>query len=133
MAGLINTHENTILDELLGSTTHFASPVYVGLMTAAPDDDGTGVTEPSSGAYARVAVDNNDTEWPDATLGQKSNANDIVFPTATGDWGEITYFGIFETLSGDDLIMFGALNTARDVLTGDTFRFMAGSLDVELD
>lgn len=109
------------------------NPIYIGLMTSEPNDDGSGVVEPAGAGYARVSVPNTLTEWPAAAGGTKDNANVLTFPTATGAWGIITHFGIFDAASGGNLLMFGALNTARDVLNGDVFRYLAGALVVTLD
>jgi hypothetical protein len=133
MAGLVDSKENTVLDAILGDATHFPNPIYVGIMTAEPNDDGTGVVEPSGMAYERVSVDNNLTEWPAASGGQKSNASTITFPTATGDWGTITHFGIFDAISGGNLLAFGELNVSRVVWSADIFRFLADDLVVTLD
>lgn len=133
MAGLVDSKENEVLDELLGNATLMPDPVYIGLMTTAPSDDGTGVVEPIGNGYARVSVDNNLTEWPAAVSGSKSNANNVTFPSATGAWGTITHFGIFDAISGGNLLAYGALNTPRNVLTSDVFRFLAGDLTVSLD
>lgn len=135
MAGLVDSRENAVLDRLFGGATlTVPATVYVGLMTAAPNDDGTGVVEPPSGAYARVAVTNDLTQWPAASGGQKANANDIVFPTATSPgWGTVTHFGIFDAASSGNLIAFGALDASRVVIAGDDFRFLAGALVISLD
>lgn len=133
MSGLVDSIENTILDEILGNATYMPNPIYIGLMTAEPNDDGTGVTEPSGGAYARVSVANNLTEWPAASGGTKSNANAIDFTTATAAWGVITHYGIFDASSGGNLLAFGALDSSRDVQTSDTFSFLATAFIVALD
>jgi len=133
MAGLVDSKENQVLDELLGNATLMPNPVYIGLMTSAPNDDGTGVVEPAGGAYARVSVANTVPEWPAASGGQKSNANTITFPTATGAWGTITHFGIFDAAGGGNLLAFGALNTPRTVIASDVFRFLTAALVMTLD
>jgi len=133
MAGLVDSKENAVLDALLGGATLMPNPVYVGLMTAAPNDDGTGVVEPAVGAYARVSVVNDYAQWPAAAGGAKSNASTITFPTATLAWGVITHFGIFDAAVAGNLLAFGALNTPRDVQASDVFRFLAGALAITLD
>ncbi|MDP9488130.1 MAG: hypothetical protein M3Q49_20465, partial [Actinomycetota bacterium] len=76
--------ENTILNEVFGGVNYVpVGTVYVALYTTAPDDAGAGGTEVSGGAYARVAVTNNATNWPAAVGGAKSNGVAITFPQAT--------------------------------------------------
>ena len=67
------SYANTVLDSLFGSGT--PATLYIGLYSAAPDADGTGGTELSGGSYARAAVTNNTTNWP--------NAADVTLE----DWG----------------------------------------------
>jgi hypothetical protein len=134
MAGLVDSLENSVLDAILGgSTTYMPDPIYIGLMTSEPNDDGTGVVEPSGGSYARVSVANNLTQWPAASGGQKSNANAIEFPTATAAWGVITHYGIFNAVSGGNLLAFGALTVSKDVQDTDIFSFLATTFVVALD
>ena len=134
MAGLTDSKENDVLDALLGaSATLMPDPVYVGLMTSEPNDDGTGVVEPSGGSYARVSVANDGTKWGVASGGQKANLAVITFPTATADWGTVTHYGLFDAASGGNLLAYGTLNVARTVLTSDEFRFLAAALVVAID
>jgi hypothetical protein len=129
MSGLVDARENAQLDQLWGAQP-FTPPAtwYVGLMTAAPTDAGGSIVEPSgAAAYARVGVANNLTQFPAASGGAKSNANPIVFPTASGSgWGTITHYGFFDALTGGNLWAFQALDTARIVNAGDGFQFLAG-------
>lgn len=114
-------HANEILDYLFGSGS--PATLYIGLYTDAPDADGTGGTEVTGGSYARKAVTNNDTEWPDAVGGIKSNANPIVFVTASANWGTVEAAGVFAASSGGTPKYFGDLDTARTVNNGDAFSF----------
>ena len=70
--------ENEILDHVLGGAD-YARPatVYIALYTADPTDAGGG-TEGSGGSYAKASVTNNDTNWPAASSGAKSNGADII-------------------------------------------------------
>jgi hypothetical protein len=121
--------DNAVLDALLGiSATLLGGTVYVGLSTTAPTKGGTGATEPVGGSYARVAVLNDGTNWPAASLGIKVNGAAVTFPTATGDWGLISHYGIWDAASAGDLKAYGALDSARNVLSADDIRFLAGVL-----
>ena len=122
------SYANTVLDSLFGSGT--PATLYIGLYSAAPDADGTGGTELSGGSYARAAVTNNTTNWPNAANGEKSNANAITFATATANWGTAVSAGVFAALSGGTPYYFGDLDTARTINNGDTFSFAAGQMIV---
>lgn len=115
------SYANEVLDAEYGSGT--TATHYVGLYTAAPSADGTGGTEVSGGSYARAAITNNDTNWPDAVDRVKSNAAAITFAQATADWGTVVAAGIFRASSGGDPVHFGDLTNSRTINNGDTFQF----------
>lgn len=107
-------------------------PLYAALFTAAPSDSGGG-TEVSGGSYARVAVQPLDANWTavSATDGLTDNAADIIFPAPTANWGSVTHLGIFDRLTGGNLMFHGALATAKTVNNGDPApKFSTGALDV---
>jgi len=126
--------ENQLLDHVWSAAV-YTPPVtlYVGLSTTDPLDDGSGITEPSGGAYARVAVTNNATNWPAAVGGAKANGVAIQFPTATASWGVIGWFFISDAASGGNMIGHAALTTSKTIDSGDTASFAIGDLDVTLD
>lgn len=128
--------ENKVLDHVFGATSYSApATTYVALFSAAPSDSGGG-TEVSGGSYARVALTNNTTNWPNASSGSKSNGAAVTFPTASADWASgsnLTHFGIFDASSNGNLLGWGALTTAKPVLNGDTASFAIGALVVTLD
>ena len=126
--------ENELLDHVLGPGSYAApATVYVALSTTTPTDAGGNFTEPGGFGYARVAVTNNATEWPAAVGGSKSNANPITFPEASGSWGTVTYFGIWDSSVGGNVLMIGALTTPKAVGAGDTLVFNASGITVTLD
>jgi hypothetical protein len=129
-----NYLESVILDEVFGGVNYTPpATIYVGLSSTAPNETGTGITEPTGG-YARVAVTNNATNWPaTGTDGTKSNGTVISFPQATADWGAaVTHFFLSDSLSGG-VLAYGALGVAKTIGTGDTASFGVGSLTISLD
>lgn len=125
--------ENELLDHVLGNAAYSApATTYVALYTAAPTDAGGG-TEVSGGSYARVAVTNNDTNWPAASGGAKANGTAITFPTATANWGTVVAFAILDAASGGNLLYWGDLAASKSVDDGDTASFAVGELDVTED
>jgi len=118
MGALSDAGANATLDAMLGTShaTTWPATVYVGLSTT---DPGVSVTEPTGGAYARVAVTNNSTNFPAAVSRQKSNAATITFPTATGAWGTLTHLVLFTAATGGTLLASDALSASQSVLAGD--------------
>jgi hypothetical protein len=129
--GLSNYEKAKILDLLVGKTAHTLTAVYVGLSTADPTDDASGLAEPSGNGYARVATTG--TTWEDAVPPATQNAATITFPEASGSWGTISHFALFNALSGGTMIASGALDTPTAITTGQIFRFAAGALDITID
>jgi hypothetical protein len=139
---LSNYTAQAILNSVFGKTSNFGSlgsapTVYVGLSSTAPNEDGTNITEPSGGSYARVSTAS--TDWNSATLADPSvldNANDITFPQATADWlsgANLTHGVLFDASSGGNYLGSGALTTAKPVTSGDQPVVPAGDLEVTLD
>lgn len=133
---MTNYLEDDLLNAALGGQTYIPpATVYIALSTTTPNDDGSNFTEPSGNGYARVAVTNNLTEWPDsAGSGQKSNANTILFPQASGGaWGTVTYAGIFDASSGGNLLWSGPLSSLQAIGDGDQYQFPVGQFVAGLD
>ena len=127
MAAMSNYLENALINATLRNTS-YTSPaaVYVALFTSDPTDAGSG-TEVSGGSYARQS----------ATFGSPSNGAstttaDIQFPQATGNWGTVAYFGIYDASSSGNLLYHGALTASKTIETGDVFKIASGSLTVTL-
>lgn len=137
MAGSFSDYlENKVLDHLFGGASYSQlGDVYVALSTTTPVDAGTNFTEPSGGSYARAQIQNEsgDAEWAAAASGSKANAVAVAFPQATGDWGTITHFGIYDASSDGNLLVWGELTTPATVTTSDTLTFAIGDLVITLD
>lgn len=114
---------NLLLDLILGNgSLSVPATLYFALFTSAPTAS-TGGTEVSGGSYARVAVTNNDTNFPDAVNKSKSNGTAITFPQASAGWGSVVAIGIFDQSSGGNLLMFASFTTPRTVAINDTLSF----------
>ena len=125
-----NHQQLAVLDAAFGS----GSPAtwYLALYTVAPTAGGGG-TEVSGGAYARVAVTNNTSNFPAATgsgPATKLNGAAFTFPTATATWGNVVAFGWFDAASGGNGGYWGLLNAVRLVNAADTPSFAVGALAV---
>lgn len=120
--------ENKTLDALLGGPD-YARPatVYLALFTSAPTDAGGG-TEIAGGSYARAAVTNNATNFPAAAGGVKSNGTVITYAPATAAWGTVVAFGLFDALSGGNLLFWAPLTTVKPVNSGDSPNWSIGAL-----
>jgi hypothetical protein len=131
MGSFADYWENEILDHLFGKGSYTPPTIYVGLSTADPTDDTSGLAEPSGGSYARVATAGAD--WNVASGGAIDNTNDITFPEATGNWGTITHFVLFDAASAGNMLAHGSVSASKTIGSGDTAKFAAGDLDITLD
>ena len=128
MAAFTDYLEKKLLDFVFGNTAYSVpATLYVGLFTVLPAEDGTGGTEVSGGSYARVAVTNNTTNFPNATGGNpstKASGAIFTFPTATANWGDVIGMGIWDASTSGNLLAFNPL-------TGTSYAYTAlASTDV---
>lgn len=134
-----DTLETDVLNEVFGGTAYAAvATIYIGLSTADPLDDVSGLAEPSGNGYARVAIINDTNYWRPAVLGAgtKQNSAEFTFPEASGSWGTVTHVTLWEHPTTATLAVFqasGALGTSKAITTGDTPRFQTDSLTISLD
>lgn len=133
---MTNAMRARVLDALYGDVPIApAATLYVALSTTTPAVDGSNFTRPVGNAYADVAVVNNTTNWPAATAADpavESNGADITFPTPTGSWGTVTYWGVAES-DGGAIIDYGVLDTARAIDAGsEPVKFATGALKSRL-
>lgn len=126
-----NFWENEILDHIFNKGAYTAPTIYVGLSTADPGDDASGLAEPSGNGYARVTTAAGD--WNTAASGLIDNQNELSFPAATGSWGTVTYACLFDAVTAGNLLASGALTASKSITSGDTPKFAVGDLDVTLD
>jgi hypothetical protein len=131
MSGFADYWENKILDHIFSKGNYTPPTIYIGLLTAEPNDDGSGLAEPSGNSYARVQTSAPD--WNAASAGSLDNAGDITFPQATGSWGTITHFALFDAAAGGNLLAYGTLNQSRTIDASDIVQFSSGEMDISLD
>ena len=120
--------EGEILDHIFDIGSYTAPSIYVGLSTADPTDDASGLAEPSGGSYARVSV----TGWS-RSGNEVDNDAAITFTQATGSWGTLTHFGLFDAASGGNMLCSGELTSPVAIASGETFEFAAGDCNITLD
>lgn len=121
------------MNEFFGGTNYIpAATLHVGLSTTTPSKAGSNITEPSGNGYARVAVPNNASNFPAASAGSKQNGATIAFPEATGVWGTVTHFVVYDAATNGNALIYGALANSKSIEAGDTPSFSAGGLSFSL-
>jgi hypothetical protein len=125
--------ENAILNEVFGKTDYVApTTLYLALSTTAPTKAGGSVTEPAGGAYGRVAITNNVTNFPASTASSKANGAVFTFAEATAAWGTISNWAIFDAVTAGNLLVYGTVATAKTIDIGDTPSFNTGTLTITM-
>jgi hypothetical protein len=136
MSGLTDYAEQTALETLLPNGTD----VFVGFFTVEPTaDDGTGGTEASGSGYARKAHQ----AWTNTTSGDityRVNNGAIEFAALTADLVGINGWGIWDAVSGGNMIAFGPILDAggaevvdKTFTSGNQPRFINQELMVGLN
>ena len=125
------TVRNAVLDHLFGLAAWTApTELWIGLSTADPLADGSGLAEPAGNNYSRVELGITGTNWL-RTANVVDNKLVITFPEASGAWGTITHLALFDAVAGTYLLSF-ALTAPKDVDAGDTPRFPVGDINTNL-
>jgi hypothetical protein len=131
MGGFSDYWENKILNHIFGKGSYTPPTIYVGLSTTNPTDNGSGLSEPSGNGYARVQTSASD--WKAAANGSLNNTSNITFAQATGNWGTVSHFTLFDAATAGNMLAYGALSQSKSINESDTARFEAGDLQISLD
>jgi hypothetical protein len=123
--------ENTVLNHFFSKGNCTPPTIFVGLSTSNPGEDGAGLNEPTGGNYARVQTGASD--WGAASNGVMANVATVDFNEATGSWGTLTHFALFDAASAGHFVAYGSLTTSKTIGSSDTVRFNPGDLAVTLD
>jgi hypothetical protein len=116
MGALSDVRASAVLNALFnGGSLGAPTTYYVALSTTQPADDGTNVTEPSGGSYARIAVTKNTTNFPTTSTRSISNGVDITFATPTGDWGVLGWYALYDASTSGNFQGWGAFSEALHV------------------
>ncbi len=125
MSALSDYAENKVLD-VLGANATFTTPsaVYLGLSLGAFNDDASG-TELTGSNYSRVAV-----SFGAASSGTMSNDAAIEFAAATGTWGSVSHWALFDASSSGNMLVSGSFTSAKTITSGDVLKIAVGDLDI---
>lgn len=145
-AGALTDHaENKAIDAMLrGQTIGAPSTWYIGVTTDTCSDAGNG-TEPSGGAYARVAVAASLAAWAgtqstgsttvsSGTSATTSNNAVITYTESTAAWGTIQAVRFYDAASGGNAWVCMNITLPLDVdRAGVTVKFPPATLQFSVD
>lgn len=145
MAGSKSDYLEDKFKNLILGAVAFTAPgsVYFGLWGTAGSltdaSNGATANEITGGAYDRVTMTNNTTNFATVTGTAKVNSVAITFPTATANWNasaNINQCGVFDgnlKTSADNLLLWGDLTVPKPVLNGDIAQFAASAFSYTED
>lgn len=118
---------NELLDHVFNAAYTPAATVYLGLSTANPTDDGSGLAEPSGNGYARQAI-----AFGAASARRVTQSATVTFPQASGAWGTVTHWAVFDAASSGNMLAHGALAASKSVVAGNTPSVASGEVWIEV-
>jgi hypothetical protein len=125
MSAMSDYLELKVLDHVLGTTSYtMPSAVYLGLSTGSFGDDNSG-TELTGNNYSRKAI-----TFSSAASGTTSNDSTIEFSAATGSWGTVSHWALFDAASSGNMLIHGAFTASKAIASGDIVRIVAGDIDI---
>lgn len=105
---------------------------YIGLLTSAPTDS-SGGTEVSGTAYARVQVGATGQGSFSGSAGSTTNDAEFRWADAGSNWGNITHVGLYDSATGGNLLVYGALASSVDISSGDIFKIPASGFTIQMN
>jgi hypothetical protein len=120
---------NKMLGHLLGSGAGFApKSAFIALHTGNPSPTGAG--EITGASSWRATAPNNSVTW--LTGGNQSAWNVVAlsYPTPNGNFGTASYWSMWDDVSAGNMYVYGQLNTASAIGSGNAVSFPSGALTV---
>jgi hypothetical protein len=118
---------NIDLDARYGSGS--PASVWFALFTSMPGLDATGGAEPTDSGYARVELTNNDTNFPDASLGVKQVATAVTFASAVEGY-TLVGIGIYDAATSGNLMHYQQLDANEAIAIGVSPNFPSGQIQI---
>ena len=133
MSGFSNYLEDNLVNVTLRGTTYTGGAVYIALFKTDPTDAASGaeLTDPSYArqrAHGAVVSDG----FTAPSNGATSNARTLTFPAISGVQVTLTHWGIFDALTGGNLLYHAPLQVSKTLDPSDVLSFPIGSLTVTL-
>ena len=126
MGALTQYTRKKILDHVL-KTASYSPPatIYVGLSTADPTDAGSGWADPTYTGYARQSI----AFGAAASRSIAQNAL-VTFAPCTAGSSTAAYYGLWDALSGGNLLAYGSLSVSKVITVGNTPSIASGQVTV---
>lgn len=133
MGSLSDYAELELLDHLFNAAYSPVASVYIGLSTADPTDDASGIAEPAGNGYAREAI-----VFSAAASRKVVQNGAVTFDQASGAWGTITHWFICDHISNTtwgtnvNMLAHGAFTASFSPVSGNTPSVATTEVEVEI-
>ena len=115
-----------MLNHTLRATPFTPPPaIYVALYTTAPTVALPGI-EVAGGAYSRQPA-----TFAAPVAGSVTNTADVVFPTATAQWGTIVAYALLDAPTGGNMLYFADFAAPRFIDVNDDAHFPTSQLLIQ--
>jgi hypothetical protein len=127
MSGMSTYLANSVINATLRNIS-YTSPatVYLALFLNDPTDNNSG-GEINAPSYVRQPI-----LISAPVNGVASNLTSVIFDASTTNWGTINYIGIYDAVTGGNLLYSDALTTPQTININQIFRMYAGDLTITL-
>lgn len=116
---LSNFAEIAFLNAMRGQNFPAPSSMYVGLFLTSPTETGTSGIEVSYVGYSRQLITFAAPTSTSGGIGIRNNTQ-ITFPKSQADAGTITFKGIFDSVVGGNMYMYGNLTESMPIVSGES-------------
>ncbi len=118
-----------LLDHVFNGVTYTSpSNMYVALSKADIFDDGTGLDEPAPASYNRKEI-----TFGSASTHRSTQDAVVQFDQALdAAWGAVTHWGIYDAVTGGNLLAHGAFSSTANVDQYKTLSIAIGNIYVEI-
>jgi hypothetical protein len=133
-SGFTTYQQQRILNRLFGAVAYTEpATLYLGVSSTTINENGTGATEPTGGAYSRISVSNNTSTWGNLSVGVgRQNLVPFEWASATAPWGTITYVGVYDALTGGNMLYYSELVVPKNIGADDVLRVAVNSIQIRL-
>jgi len=112
------------------TTPAIPTKYWLAVSSTLPTLGGTNVTEPSTSGtgYGRLEL----TSLSVPTNGVVSNTGVLSYAESLTSWGVYPYYAVYDSQTGGNLLMFGALDASRTIEVSTVLMIKAGEITLTL-
>ena len=126
-----NFQKNFIQDYNFGGVSYTPpANYYLGMSSTSISVNGSNVTEPTSGSYARVLIPNTKGYWTYSSSGCVVNSGPVTFVQSSGSWATMVDIALFDSLTSGSVRYYTTLPSPITVAVNTTVSFSASSINI---